>query len=893
MADFNALEALINAHIKKNGVQAITGNILNGILRGMVSALGKGYTIAGVAVPSSDPGTMTGPLAYLAYTAGTYTHFGGLEVEQGEVAMLIYNEAVWHKEVLFSLAASATIDGNVGTPEVGVSFVDGLLTFDFRNMKGNPGDAAGFGTINATVDGNVGTPGVSVQSSGPDTAKNITFQFTNLKGETGVTSVVATVDNTVGTPTCTVSLVGQQLTLAFSGLKGAQGDTGSSVDYPFTIVNNLTTNDATQALSAAMGVQLESEVSQLEAEVNGNPTSNYTDGGYINNGGSVTASDTYAYSEYIPVSAGANLTINYGTIDGTLYVVVYNTNKSKLDFWSLYSNAQTKSITTPANTVYLRFSFKPSSAASVYDGDTLVWEKQDASAGLTGRITALETKTDELDAQDDAFDVELNGRIRYTEGGYINAGGAVVAQEGLCYTDYIPVTAGDSYKFVFGTIPQQLYLVFYDSAKVKVDYYSESPTDTERTVTAYAGSSFVRFSFVPTTNAKIYHSDTEIWEAKTTGINEKIQDLQDEILPSWEAKYLLTPGYYVNALNGLNANADYAYTPYIDVTAGDELTFDFGDNAISLYAVFVNDSLQSVDYFSLSAGMKKRTLTVPENATKVRFSCGKTYNARIWDGEDIYWQAIYDTLPNRVESLETADREFNERITAIEVQTSHTDVDYEGREIYVFCKGVALGDSLTKGSENYTTPAPASTVVIPKFSYPSKLSQMTGIEMGNISMGGISTADFYDLYKNDDWSGYEFAIIQLGVNDHATGQTEWPLEDKTGMENIITKLQAENEGIFVFVSTILPATAYYGRDYISQGIRDLVEELNDDHIILLDMAVHSHLGDSAGYNNGHLSALGYQELAREYASYISYVISQNKELFRKVQFIGTQYDYQP
>ena len=270
MADFNALETLINAHIKKNGVQAITGNILNGILRGMVSALGKGYTIAGSASPATDPGTMTGPLAYIAYTAGTYTHFGGLEVEQGEVAMLIYNEAEWHKEVLFSLSATATIDGNVGTPEVGVSFVDGLLTFDFRNMKGNPGndgDAAGFGTISATVDGNIGTPGVSVQSSGPDTAKNITFQFTNLKGETGVTSVVATVDNTVGTPTCTVSLVGQQLTLAFSGLKGAQGDTGSSVDYPFTIVNNLTTNDATQALSAAMGVELAGQVSQLELEV--------------------------------------------------------------------------------------------------------------------------------------------------------------------------------------------------------------------------------------------------------------------------------------------------------------------------------------------------------------------------------------------------------------------------------------------------------------------------------------------------------------------------------------------------------------------------------------------------------------------------------------------------
>ena len=273
MADFNALQAIINAYIKRNGVQAITGQILNGVLTGMVNALGKGYTVAGAASPTTDPGTMTGPLAYIAYTAGTYTHFDNIVVEQGEVSMLIYNEAEWHKEVLFSLAAQATVDDNIGVPSVGVSFVDGILTFNFRNMKGEPGengqdgDPAGFGTISASISGGVGTPGVSVQSSGPDTAKNIAFQFTNLKGETGVTSCVVTVDNTTGTPSCAVSLVGQELHLDFSGLKGAQGNTGSSVNYPFEIVNNLTTPIATKALSAAMGVQLESEVSQLEAKV--------------------------------------------------------------------------------------------------------------------------------------------------------------------------------------------------------------------------------------------------------------------------------------------------------------------------------------------------------------------------------------------------------------------------------------------------------------------------------------------------------------------------------------------------------------------------------------------------------------------------------------------------
>ena len=330
MADFHALETLINAYIKKNGVQAITGQILNGVLRGMVSALGKGYTVAGVATPSTDPGTMTGPVAYYASQAGTYADFDNIVVNDGEVALLIYDESVWHKEVMLSLNATASIDGNVGVPAVDVSFENGLLTFDFRNLKGNtgaaagfgvikaeyyenggspevsvlptgpdtaknltfffqnlkgnPGDAAGFGTPTATVDANVGTPGVSVSASGPDTAKVFAFQFTNLKGEqgiqgiqgiqgvpgpAGVSSVVVTVDNTSGNPACTASLSSGVLTLAFTGLKGAQGDTGSSVDYPFTIVNNLTTDDATQALSAAMGVQLEGEVSQLELKVDG------------------------------------------------------------------------------------------------------------------------------------------------------------------------------------------------------------------------------------------------------------------------------------------------------------------------------------------------------------------------------------------------------------------------------------------------------------------------------------------------------------------------------------------------------------------------------------------------------------------------------------------------
>ena len=52
-----------------------------------------------------------------------------------------------------------------------------------------------------------------------------------------------------------------------ASLKGEQGNTGSSVDYPFELVNNRTTDDATKGLSAAEGKRLGDDLSQLEAEV--------------------------------------------------------------------------------------------------------------------------------------------------------------------------------------------------------------------------------------------------------------------------------------------------------------------------------------------------------------------------------------------------------------------------------------------------------------------------------------------------------------------------------------------------------------------------------------------------------------------------------------------------
>lgn len=59
-----------------------------------------------------------------------------------------------------------------------------------QGEKGDVGAAAGFGTPTATVDENVGTPEVTVTATGDNTSKVFDFAFKNLKGATGAAGPV-------------------------------------------------------------------------------------------------------------------------------------------------------------------------------------------------------------------------------------------------------------------------------------------------------------------------------------------------------------------------------------------------------------------------------------------------------------------------------------------------------------------------------------------------------------------------------------------------------------------------------------------------------------------------------------------------------------------------------
>lgn len=138
MANYSGIKATINANIKQNNNQEITGVILNSVLNDMVTSLAAGYLFKGVATPATAPGTPDEKVFYLA-GEGTYANFGGKVVNKGELGVLKYDTA-WHLEVITGLGG--------GDLEMGVVAEDGLFFVDGDLNIGAKLEQEGFYSIN-------------------------------------------------------------------------------------------------------------------------------------------------------------------------------------------------------------------------------------------------------------------------------------------------------------------------------------------------------------------------------------------------------------------------------------------------------------------------------------------------------------------------------------------------------------------------------------------------------------------------------------------------------------------------------------------------------------------------------------------------------------------------
>lgn len=222
--------------------------------------------------------------------------------------------------------------------------------------------------------------------------------------------------------------------------------------------------------------------------------------------------------------------------------------------------------------------------------------------------------------------------------------------------------------------------------------------------------------------------------------------------------------------------------------------------------------------------------------------------------------------------------------------------DYKGDEIRIFGKGLCIGDSLTYGQSDRNDTGSLDGFKHAGMNYPDNLMRLTGIDLTNAGTAGKTFQTWWELHENDDFSGHDFCIIALGVND-AYFNKMWTDDSLTYLTNIVNAVRTANNHIPIFITTPpMYFLGYTGADFesVAEGIRNAATSLN---LYLVDFR--KYLTEFSRVNAekvsvmayGHFNAYGYYKIAVAYKSYISYIISQNMDDFRNVQFVGTNYSY--
>lgn len=97
MGNYKQLKQAVSNVIKANGNQEITGAILQNALLTIISNVGSDSTFAGIATPTTNPGTPDQNVFYLASEPGIYSNFGGIELTD-QVLIFTNKNGNWAKQ---------------------------------------------------------------------------------------------------------------------------------------------------------------------------------------------------------------------------------------------------------------------------------------------------------------------------------------------------------------------------------------------------------------------------------------------------------------------------------------------------------------------------------------------------------------------------------------------------------------------------------------------------------------------------------------------------------------------------------------------------------------------------------------------------------------------------
>lgn len=460
--------------------------------------------------------------------------------------------------------------------------------------------------------------------------------------------------------------------------------------------------------------------------------------------------------------------------------------------------------------------------------------------------------------------------------------------------EYIVVTGGESYTFswVLHPIVSLLYVYQYDNDKDFITHVrvGDAMRVSEQVITLESNCAYIRIRFYS-------YNTTQTWDEL---VPDKFQIEQGTKATAYVAPLIIDPNLI----------------EYPEPSVTDSIFhYDLGE-LVDGYIAHGSGAERTVtsykrtDYIKLAGDKLITTMCFSDAAGLAFYDVDKVYISGVSRGEYALGEEVEISVPTnavyfRTCALNTQVRNLSAKIPASVVESasyllgliksagagaSENPCDYEGGEFRVFKKCLCIGDSLTEGTFDYYEDGTLKYFKDANMAYPAYLKAITGRENTNIGVGGDTTVSCYERYKDADWSGYDCAIIALGLNDCSGDTPKTTSEERqTALTNIVNKLKSENNGIKIFISTVFKCYPGALKEAMNADIAQFASSTAD--VYLMDVFTHGHLGYLSAYHAGHLTALGYERLAKDFYNYASYIIHNNLNDFKFIQYIGTDKKY--
>lgn len=356
MGNYEQLKQAVADVIKTNGNQEITGAIMQNTLLSIISTVGSNATFAGIATPTTNPGTPDQNVFYLASEPGIYINFGGVELID-QVIVLINKSGNWVKKDsgIATNAESLKLDSKFNLYKTAIfsdnllnkngSFIDGKYIYGISGNKISLGTNPDYAISDfIPVKGGSKYLGYNIVEGGAYSA----FFDKNLNA----ISLFKSDENPTAPENATWCRLSCFKPVLYAAIFSERSE-------PFTEYIPYNDSFDVELLKRSLNNRFSVDLWKL---INGK---------IINVDGSVGSNDYYSASDFIPfnIKKGLFFKLQTSTNQYVSCIALYDENKQ---FVKSYSNIDTvvsehiiKSEDIPDNVVYFRCTIEPRKGASL------------------------------------------------------------------------------------------------------------------------------------------------------------------------------------------------------------------------------------------------------------------------------------------------------------------------------------------------------------------------------------------------------------------------------------------------------------------------------------------------------------------------------------------------